>query len=253
MIPRFSLSLILTAFFLSFWGLNATAQDSEVDRLSGFAKHQKDNVQYDKAREQGERAFLEEEEQWENKKQRALEDHKKISKQRVMDEDGPEAQEDAAQKKKVAEKYEKEKELYAENRKKKKSFDRQALGLPTELQELGLDQERPRYDYRKRASFGATPRFGKNLPSSSGSSGGGSFGGGGGGGSPSNFPPPPNFDDFPDGGYLPAPTLNDDYMGDIPPPPPPPPFGGDPGFQGESDFPPAPPPPFMGDDGGGDF
>lgn len=237
--------LTVVSFFLSSWGLNATARNTEIDRLSGFAKHQKENQQYDKARQQGERAYLEEEEQWENKKLRELEEYKKQSKKRLMSEEGPEAKEDAAQKKKLQLQREEDKEAYVQERKTKKSFDRQALGLPSEMKELGLDQERPRYDYRRRASFGATPRYGKNLPSSSGSSGGYSGGGSSGG----SFPPPPTFDDFQDGGYLPAPTLNDDYMGDIPPPPPPPSFG-DSNFSGEgSDFPPPPPPPpTFGDD-----
>lgn len=248
--PLLSFTLILTAFIVSSWGSEAAAQISEAERLSGFAKHQKENSQYDKARQQGERAFLEEEEQWENKKMRALQEFKKQRKDRFVQDDGPEFQEDAAQKKKRLLQYEKDRELYAQDRKKKKSFDRQALGLPSEIQELGLDQDRPRYDYRKRASFGATPKYGKNSPSSSGSSGG-SYGGGG--SSSPSFPPPPSFDDFQDGGYLPAPTLNDDYMGDIPPPPPPPPFGGDMGFSGEGDFPPPPPPPPTFGDEPGDF
>jgi hypothetical protein len=243
---------------LGSWGRNALAQDSEVDRLSGFAKHQSNDEQYDKARIQGEREYLEEVEQWEHKKERELQAYKTISKDRRvdMDEDSPDAKADAVQKKKLAEQYEEDRKKHSLSRAKNKSFDRQALGLPSEIKELGLDQERPRYDYRKRASFGATTKLGKNTFKSSGSSSGGYSGGGGGGSRGGNSfpPPPPAFDDFQDGGgYLPAPTLNDDYMGDIPPPPPPPPpFGGEGMGGGINDFPP-PPPPTFGDEGGGGF
>lgn len=254
--PRQSRLILFAISFVSLLSLQARAQeqDTEQERLTGFAKHQKDNIQYGKAREQGERAYLEEEEQWENKKERELQEYKKQAKKQVIKDEGPEFKEDAAQKKKLEAEYEKNKEIYAKNRAKRKEFDRNAAHLPTEAQELGLDQDRPRYDYRKRASFGATPKYGKNASSSSGRSSGGSSGSfGGGGGSAPSFPPPPSFDDFNDGGYMPAPTLdNNEYMGDIPPPPPPPPpFGGDGGgFSGEGgDFPP-PPPPTFGDDGG---
>jgi hypothetical protein len=102
---------------------------------------------------------------------------------------------------------------------------------------LGLDTERPRYDYRKRAMFGAKQKLGSSA--SSGPSGSGStpsFGGRG------SLPPPPTFDDISgaDNGYVPAPNMDD--FGDIPPPPPPPP----PMYDGGT-------PDFGGGTGGGDF
>lgn len=249
MIPQRRLQILLVSSFLSFQGFFAMAQ-TEVERLTGFAQHQNDNVKFDKAREQGERAYLESEEQWENLKARELSEYKKQAKDRAMSDDGPEFQQDTLQKKAQEKVYEENRDAYLRDRAQKRSLDRKALNLPSEEQELGLDQERPRYDYRKRATFGATPKLGKSTLTPGRSGGSGSSGSyGGGGGSPS-FPPPPTFDDFQDGGYIPAPTLDNDYMGDIPPPPPPPPpFGMDGGFNGDGgEFPP-PPPPTFGDEG----
>lgn len=229
----------------------ASAQVSEKDRLSGFAEHHNKNDRFDAARMQGERAYYEYEEQWENKKRRDLEQYKATKKQVLMSEDGPEAKADEAAKKRYAETYELAQKDYEQARRKKENMDRQALQLPSEEQELGLDITRPRYDYRKRAFYtGRSPIKGAPSSSSSGgsSSGGSSFGGGSSGfGGGSSFPPPPSFDDFNDGGYIPAPNISDDF-GDVPPPPPPPPppFGDDGG-----DFMAPPPPPFGGD--GGDF
>ncbi|KYG65113.1 hypothetical protein AZI87_11110 [Bdellovibrio bacteriovorus] len=243
----FFISIVVALFCANSW-----AQNAEIQRLSGFAQHQKNLDQFDVARSKGERAHLEEEEQWENQKLRALEDYKSRKSSVRMSEDGPEAQADAAAKRKVAQEYEESREKYAAQKSKLTAIDRQALHLPTEATELGLDELRPRYDYRKRAMFGAQSKFGR--PGSSSSSGGSSgFGGGGG----SSFPPPPTFDDFGggDGGYVPAPNMSDDF-GDVPPPPPPPPpgFGDDfGGFQGGADFPPPPPPPPPFGDEGGEF
>lgn len=222
---------------------------SEKDRLTGFAEHQNKFKQFDKAREQGERAYLEEEEQWEHQKNRDLADYKKNKKAILMPEDGPEAQADAAAKKRYEKEQEEARKSYAENKVVIEPLDRQALNLPSEARELGLESDRPRYDYKKRALYGASPRYGKVTPSYGSSSGSSSpsFSG-----SSSNFPPPPTFDDFGDGGYVPAPNMPDDF-GDIPPPPPPPPppFGDDfGGFGSGTDFPPPPPPPVFNEDSG---
>lgn len=240
------LILIFVPFFL---GPGAGAQISEKERLSGFAEHQKNQERFDEARLKGERAYFEEEEQWENQKNRTLEGYKKTKKQAVVHDDGPEAKADAAAKIEYAKKYEEDRRAYAKKRSRQDVVVHEDLNLPTEAQELGLNEERPRYDYRKRAMFGGQPKYGKVTGGSSSSAGGGS---GRGSISPggTSFPPPPTFDDFggADGGYVPAPSMPDDF-GDIPPPPPPPmPMGDD--FGGEGmDFPPPPPPPFN-DDGG---
>lgn len=223
------------------------AQVSEKERLSGFAQHHKNLDRFEEARVKGERAYLEEEEQWENLKNRSLEEYKKNKKQIVMDEDGPEAKADALAKKGYDENREKERRAYEQEKAKQQLIVRENLQLPSEAQELGLDELRPRYEYRKRALYGASPKYGK-MPSSSG--GRSSFGGGAISPGGSSFPPPPTFDDFGgDGGYVPAPNMPDDY-GDVAPPPPPPPFGDD---FGGGDFPPPPPPPPPFGEEGGDF
>lgn len=219
------------------------AQSREEVRLDGFAQHQKNNKQFDKARAQGEKAYLEEQEQWELSRQRTLEDYKKKKQAQVMEDEGPEYQADQVTKKAWDKQREIEREKYA-SRRHEEVLDRKAKGLPSEEEELDIAEERPRYDYRKRASFGAS----KGSKSSSGSS----FPSGGGGGAPwsggggSSFPTPPPFDDFGNDGFSPAQNAPDDF-GDIPPPPPPPPVFED-GFDGPN---PIPPPVF--DDGGGDF
>lgn len=240
---------LTTLLLLTLMASSAAAAGPEETRLKGFAQHQKELDRFDRARQQGERAHLEEEEQWENQKDRELEAYKRNKRNIVMTEDGPEAQTDAVAKKRWDDSYEKERRVYAAESARREALDRAANQLPSEAQELGLNEDRPRYDYRKRAMFGAKPKFG-----SSGSSGSSGTSFGGGSSSPS-FPPPPTFDDFGgDGGYVPAPNMPEDY-GDVPPPPPPPPppfgddFGG--GFGGDSDFPPPPPPPPF--EGGGDF
>ena len=224
----------------------AHAVSSEESRLLGFAQHQNNNKQFDKAREQGEKAYLEEMEQWDLGRKRDLQEYRKTKKTQVMADDGPEAQADEAARKKYKENYDKVRREYIAERAKEQALERSAKGLPSEAQELGLDQERPRYDYKKRAYFGGKP--GKvSAGSSFGGRGSGSGSYGGGNNNATPFPPPPTFDDF-DNGYVPAPNINPDDFGDVPPPPPPPapiPGAFDQGFGGDGI--PAPPAPFPED------
>ena len=105
------------------------------------------------------------------------------------------------------------------------------------MEELGLPEDRPRYDVKKRVLYGATSHFGKGSgPSGGGSSfpdsGSGGFTPSGGGGGMDEFPAPPT--SFPDDSF------------DLPPPPPPPPmpFDDSTGLNAPfDDFPPPPPPP----------
>lgn len=218
------------------------AQSREEVRLDGFAQHQKNGKQFENARSQGEKAYLEEQEQWELSRQRTLADYKKKKAAQVMEDEGPEFQADQVTKKKWDANREIEREKYAAKR-HDEVLNRKAKGLPSEEVELNIAEERPRYDYRKRASFGATKH--STSTSSGGSaparSGGAPWTGGGG----SNFPTPPPFDDFGGEGYVPAQNAPEDF-GDIPPPPPPPPVFED-NFDGPN---PLPPPVF---DDGGDF
>lgn len=245
-------SQFLFIFFALLLGASAGAQSSEKDRLSGFAEHYEDQERFGRAREQGEKAYFEEEEQWENQKSRALKDYKATKKSESMSDEGPEAKADATAKKEYLDSYEKERRTYAKERAKQDVVVRENANLPSEAQELGLDRERPRYDYSKRALYGAQPKYGKGAPGSGGTFGGESPRAISPGGT--SFPPPPTFDDFSDndGGYVPAPNIPEDY-GDVPPPPPPPPIPMGDDFGGESDFPspPPPPPPPFNEDGDG--
>lgn len=220
------------------------AVGADETRLLGFAEHQKNGKQFDKARVQGERGYLEGAEQWEEQRHRELEGYKKSKKAKLMNDDGPEAHADEVAKKALNAEYEQTRLAWIAKKNQEDRMSRADKNLPTEAQELGLDMERPRYEYRKRAAFGAKPKFGSAV--SAGSSGSSGHSGG------TSFPPPPTFDDFSGGGsgYVPAPNMDD--FGDVPPPPPPPPpgFGDDFGGGYGNDFtPPPPPPPPFGDDG----
>lgn len=224
------LSFLLTPFL-------AFAQHPEVVRLRGFAEHQSENRRYDKTRDRGEISYLEEVEKWERKRIAAIEEHKRQKKIQSPKEGGPEWQADQKVKRQQELDLAKARQQYVVSR---DNFDRSKYkGLPTEAQELDLvGPQRPRYELKKRATFGAPLKFGIRG-SGGGSSAGGSFSGSSGG----SFPPPPTFDDFGDGdsGYVPAPNLGEyDSGGDFPPPPPPPP----PPFTDGGDVPEfAPPPP----------
>ncbi|MDG0816379.1 hypothetical protein [Bdellovibrio svalbardensis] len=239
---------LIFLLLLSTFSREGFAAGAEETRLLGFAEHQNNGKQFDKARAQGERGYLEESEQWENQRQRELADYKKSKKSKEMDDDGPEFKADALAKKQFDVEYQQTRKEFIEKKSQEEKLSRADKKLPTEAQELGLDMERPRYEYRKRAAFGGKPKFG----SAAAAAGGSSYGGGSGG---SSFPPPPTFDDFSGGGggYVPAPNLPEDF-GDVPPPPPPPPPGfGEDTFGGGygTDFaPPPPPPPPFGEDSG---
>ena len=66
-IKRLSLILVILAPSL------ALSQGREEVRLNGFAQHQKNGKHFGNARSQGEKAYLEEQEQWELSRQRTLE------------------------------------------------------------------------------------------------------------------------------------------------------------------------------------
>lgn len=227
-------------------------EETEIVRLGGFAEHQSSETKFERLRRRGETEYLEEAEQWEREKDRNLAEYKKqkaagIKKQ---SEDGADAKVDTKAKQDWERDYDKSRQDYA---KKQRSFDRtKHKELVTENEELDLTAQRPRYDYKKRALYGAPLKYGKagSMPRASGSSSGFSPP------SPSTAPfgsnpnfPPPQYDDFGDG-YIPPPTLGDGFGDDLPPPPPPPvapieDFG-------NSDMmipPPPPPPPFMDESG----
>ncbi|UYL07832.1 hypothetical protein B9G69_012325 [Bdellovibrio sp. SKB1291214] len=243
------LSNLLLILALTLTATLSHAMDADEERLSGFAEHQSKIKRFDEARDGGKRAFLESQEQWDTEKERDLAEYKKNKPQTglVMNENSPEYREWENKKKAEQAEYEESRKDFAAQSHKRKALDRTAKGLPTLAQELGLDEERPRFDFAKR-------NFGTKTAGSGGSSGG--FGRGGGVSSSSgnsSFPPPPTFDDFQDG-YVPAPNISPEDFGDVPPPPPPPmapSFDGN-GFSNGSEFIPPPPPP-PGNFESGDF
>jgi hypothetical protein len=237
---------LLLILGLSFSSVMAHAMDAEEERLRGFAEHQSKFSRFDEAREGGKRAYLEEQEQWASEKDRDLAAYKKNKPKAepVMDENSPEHRAWEKQKKSEEQAYEETRKAFAAQSAKNQALDREAKGLPTLAQELGLDQERPRFDFAKR-------NFGTSTVGSSGTGRGG--GGSSGSFNPGNssFPPPPTFDDFSDG-YVPAPNVTPEDFGDVPPPPPPPMPTGFGDFGNGSEFIPPPPPP-PGNFESGDF
>lgn len=202
------------------------------ERIQGFSEHNSENAQFNKAREMGEKAFLEEVEQWETQRDRKAIENQRQKQASEMTEDGVEAKEDATAKRRNQEEYKASlKEFLKEkSRQAKESKDQVKFKMPNEAQELGLDESRPRYEFNKRMNAGKKKAKAGSSASSSGSG---------------NFPQPPSFDGFSGGGggYVPAPNLPEDF-GDVPPPPMNPGFGEDSlggGFG--NDFPPPPPPP----------
>lgn len=218
-------------------------------RLRGFAEHQKENEQFDRARQRGERAYYERLDQWETVRKRNLDQYKKEKKENKMTEESPEALADAA----VKQAYEEQRlQSYRDYQAQQKAevVDREKKNLPSEAEELGIDKQRPRYDYKKRALYGGEPKYRRESMGTSfggrDSSGGTSFGDGNYDSGTVDFPPPP--DDFGDGGYVPPPVV--DEFGDAPPPPP---YDETYGNGEYENFPPPPPPPPPFDESGGDF
>lgn len=224
-----------------------SAQVDEKERLSGFAEHYKGNSQHDREREKGIKDHRRELDAWDSEREKARFDHKKERKSSEMTEEGPEAKADLREKATYTKEIETARRDYVSKKSRQDNFSRKALKFPSEEEELGLIEDRPRVDYKKRATYGAQPNYSKMpVSGSSPSRGGGSgrFGGGGG----ESFPPPPAMDY--DDSYVPAPGF--DREGDVEPPPAPP-FPED--FEdmgpegGADDFipPPPPPPPGFGD------
>lgn len=233
--------LLSPVVVVSLWGghaFGADAPEAEIRRLRGFSEHQRNQAEFDREREKGEKDQIEENMAWEALKEKNLIQFKKIKAAEVLPDNSKDLAIDEAVKKEQAREYEVSRKEYS---KSVQNFDRSKYkDLVTEDVELGLDAERPRYDLKKRALFGAQVRYGKvtTKPGTSSSSSGG--------GSPSytppsSFPPPPStppYDDFGDG-YIPPPA--DGFGDDFPPPPPPPP---PPIFEEDGFIPPPPPPPF---------
>ena len=204
----------------------------DVNRRKAFSQHTDENKIYDQEREKGLALFLEEEERWNRLREKETREHKK-TRPTAIDEFGHEYQADLKQK----ENADKQRELDRQRHVRTKSnlFIEFEDKIPqTEERELGLAQNRPRYELRKRAK-NKWVNSGKTLQGGASSSSGSS---------PFDSPSIPQ----PSPGDFVSPPMDTNFE-DIPPPPPPIPYdnfdqGNAGGFDsGFGDVPPPPPPP----------
>ncbi len=203
-----------------------------------FPEDQNAKKLYDNQREKELALFLEQQEKWEQSRERGLNEYRHEKKDKSPTDDGPEFKEDLKARQLENRQKEKARILVAQTREKIISQMTPAE-LELEYQELNLMQNRPRYDVRKRGKnkWVAGNKPGKPVPAT----GGGGF-----------APPPAAFDDFPPTPDF-APVPGFDNFEEIPPPPPPPiNFDGSMGFggvdSGFGEIPPPPPPPPMDED-----
>ncbi|HRO66417.1 MAG TPA: hypothetical protein PL182_02510, partial [Pseudobdellovibrionaceae bacterium] len=140
------------------------------NRRSGFQEHQDQQKVFDRERAKGERAFIEEQEEWERQRQASIAEYKKEKKLASPAENGPEHREYL--KEVEAEKKEREKTTHDYARLKEAMAKRTGKRVSlTEEEELGIPEKRPRYDVGKRVLYGAPSKF------ATGGTSGGSFGG----------------------------------------------------------------------------
>ncbi len=213
--------------------------EMEQERLSGYKEYVEESQIYERERLRSYRAYLESVEKDIFEKNKALRDFKKTKKIEQQESD------EADNYKEYLEAQKKEQKTidialqeYRKNQRRSKTIESKRDF--TEEEELGIFVERPRYDYKKRAMYGAKPKYKSAAKSGSGGSSGSSV---------------PDF--ATDSGYIPPPPPpmpaelpNEPFYDEIPPPPPPPlPFPGDYGDGGMGDgyIPPPPPPPPMFD------
>jgi hypothetical protein len=215
--------------------------EHESNRRKAFREFEDEKKKTEKEQNRGLSLWLEEQEQWDLTREKAIFELRKD--RRVTPGEGsPEHLADLAEKARAQ-------RVVEEGRKNHIAIKNKIIAQyqprdnTTEEIELGLDNNRPRYDLRKR---GRNKWAGKGGTASGGSSGasGGGFNSGGFQNDNYDFPPPPppdfnngmpqdNFEDFPPpppppGDFGNAPGTFDSGFGDapIPPPPPPPPDGG---------------------------
>lgn len=204
-------------------------------RRKGFKEHTSDQKIFDREREKGLSLFLEEQEKFDIQREKGIAEHKK-SLRKSLDESSPEYFEDLKEKKNREDWIEEARHVHVRTRDQILSRYN-GDSSQSEMEELGLNQLRPKYDQRKRFKN-------KWIKSSTNkaSTGGSSFG--------DSAPSPGGSMDFPAPvDYAPQPIM--DNFDEIPPPPPPIPYeqgqGYDSGY-GDAPIPPPPPP-----EGGWDF
>lgn len=197
---------------------------TETQRLSEFNDFQKEKARFNLERERGLTDYLESIERHDLQRDRALSDYKKEKRNESPAEGGPEDMLDRAEKREYHYRWERAADLELARRAKEAFEKKQARRILSEEEELDIYMKRPRFEHRKRALFGGTPKWMKDKKTG----GADSF-------SPSTTPsdnyvpatPPSDF-------YTPPPLPLDSGSFDDFPPPPPPNF---------DDFPPPPPPP----------
>lgn len=221
--------LILGLVFILGFGVQAHAQRvvntlEEKVRLEGWGDHQRQKKQFDRERMAAEGEIEREEKSWQRLKREDLAEYRKEKARlkRQHDDSGVEYLKDQARKKKEEETFRAQLEQFLEIRRKVRNQSRSTVKL-TEEEELGLIEDRERFDWDKRNLLDSKGAGGKKTSSPSR-------------GSilppiPQEFVPPP-----------PPPPPTPDFELDVPPPPPPPPMPefSDGNFGGE--IPPPPPP-----------
>ena len=229
----FSLGLMPVLFFtVTAFAFESGENDivsSEIERLAGFKDHRQDEKIFDEERERGRVAYDELLEQQATQYKKDLEEYRKNKKKIIEPEETEDYEEHVAERKKELIEKEAIEEDYA--RKTKSVRQQLAKRSISDEEELGLKEDRPRIDYKKRMLYGAQSSFKALRKGGSSSSSGYS--------APArNNPTFPN-NDFSDTGFIPPPPPPEPFDpggGDFTIPPPPPPDFGD-------DFPPPPPPP----------
>lgn len=223
-------------------GAWAQEEHPEVKRTRGFDEYKRQKKLLEQERDRGLSLHLEKVEIEKREYAKALEEYRKEKRNEKPLEYTEAYQENLQERKRDKKEAERDlEEFRADKRVEKRQLEQAHLNP---MEELGLPEDRPRFDVKKRALYGATSKFGRANGLSGGSSGGGGGGMDGSDGGTNYTPPPANtFDEFP-----PPPSFPGEDNFDLPPPPPPPPMPFDDG-QGMGnaapfdDFPPPPPPP----------
>jgi hypothetical protein len=242
---QFSLLFFLVPLFQGFVALaqslsTGAATHPEVVRVLGFEEHQQQKKQNNQELERGLRLHLESLEIQAREYEKARREYQAEKRSEVPPEKQPSYREHVESR----DEQRKERFLAVQEQRRIKAEERRLLkNIHLDgSRELGLPENRPRYEIDKRALYGAEPKFSRSKEVFPGGGGytppaNNNFGSGSGSGNQDVFPPPAPFDDFP-----PPPTFPEGDF-DLPPPPP---MDADPMMPGggEDFFPPPPPPAF---------
>lgn len=235
------LTLLLSLMLVLPVSARIQEHEMEQERLSGYKEYVEESQVFDRERLRSYRAYLESVEKDLFEKNKALRDFRKSQKLEKQENDEVDNyKEYLAEQLKLDKADRVAMEEYRKNQRKSKIIQNKRDF--TEEEELGIFVERPRYDYKKRAIYGAKPKYKIATKPGAGSSGSS-------GASAPDFatdsgyipPPPPP---------LPAEMSNEPFYDEIPPPPPPPfpaDFNNGGGEMGDGYIPPPPPPPPMFD------